>query len=517
MVSDNRQRGTLAELGIAVLVLIPAYFVFYHSISGDACIYFTYFRNLFSLPFSFQPHTVSFGAASPLHVIINAPIHALFGHAWLPVTKAVNLFLVALGIVFLNRAIKGDLVVLLLIALLALLNPILFLSVSQLYETGLAFLAIATTYYLLKCGRRNEALIASGLLYLVRPELLAVTVALDVYILLISGDRKRTLLFILYSLIPLVVYHLYMYVGSGELIPSNIIARAFRAQESGMPWPERVAYTWNELGGSESIVYILAVLAILFMFVEKKIRTQKEGFLLFLPLVVVYLIFPPGRYVARYLLPIMPMLIVLVVETVRSILRTRYAIPVLLVLILAAYAGWFAEYCRNPRYDLDRVLLRDLAGRLNELADTGDKVLLYEIQGQFSIDAVCLSADATVGGQMLDAVMGRESFEDAIRSEGVRFVVTSNAFNYRSIFNDTLLENLYLHDLASSVGDTTEIRGIRFRKILTNEAFSDPAQYVEKAIEGGNVEDTVRVYGEGDPLTSGSHFFWNSVYEVVTE
>jgi hypothetical protein len=517
MVSDNRQRGALAELGIAALVLIPAYFVFYRSISGDACIYFTYFRNFFSLPFSFQTHTISFGAASPLHVIINAPIHALFGHAWLPIAKAVNLLLVAIGIVFLNRATKGDLAVLLLTGLLALLSPTLFLSVSQLYEVGLAFLAISIAYYLLKCGRRNEALVVSGLLCLVRPELIVVTIALDVYILVISEDRKKTLLVILCSLIPLAAYHLYMHLGTGELIPSNIIARAFRAQESGVPWPERAAFTWNELRASESILYILAILAIVFMFVEKKIRTQNEEFLLLLPLVMLYLIFPPGRYIARYLLPIVPMLIVLIVETARPILRSRYSIPVLLVLILAAYAAWYSEYSRNPRYDLDRVLLRDLAGQLNELADSEDRVLLYEIQGQYSIDAVCVSADATVGGQMLDAVMGRRSFEDAIWSEGIRFVVTSNVFNYRSIFNDTLLESLYLHDLSSSVGDTTEVRGIRFRKVLTNEAFSDPAQYAEKAIPSGNVADTVRVYGDGDPLMSGSHFFWNSVYEIISE
>ena len=45
------------------------------------------------------------------------------------------------------------------------------------------------------------------------------------------------------------------------------------------------------------------------------------------------------------------------------------------------------------------------------MAAPEDRVLLYEIQGQYHLKAFCLSLDGIVGSQLLPALTGRQPFE----------------------------------------------------------------------------------------------------------
>ena len=78
----------------------------FDNIDQDAWIYFTYFKRFFDLPFSFQPGNVSYGATSPLHVIVIAPIYHAGGGIWLPAAKALNFGLVFLSLVLAHYAAR---------------------------------------------------------------------------------------------------------------------------------------------------------------------------------------------------------------------------------------------------------------------------------------------------------------------------------------------------------------------------------------------------------------------------
>lgn len=193
-------------------------------------------------------------------------------------------------------------------------------------------------------------------------------------------------------------------------------------------------------------------------------------------------------------------------------LKPRPEITIIYVLslaILMSCTAYYYPYMLSPRYDYDTLLLRDLAARLNPITGPDDRLLLYEIQGQYHLTAHCISLDGIVGGETLAALQGREQWPDCIRRAGVRYVCTMNAFTYRQAFKDTLLEVLYWHDLVSPVGSTVEIEGIRFKKLLTNPDFADPGRYEVAEYRG----DRIRVYGAGKPGWAGETVTWNSVYE----
>ena len=80
------------------LLLMPAFIIFWPSTSADAAIYLTFIKNFATLPFSYQAHTVSFGATSPLHVLIQAPLPFIFGETWVWFAKVLNNFWLVLGI-----------------------------------------------------------------------------------------------------------------------------------------------------------------------------------------------------------------------------------------------------------------------------------------------------------------------------------------------------------------------------------------------------------------------------------
>jgi len=77
-------RNLCRDAGIAFLILLPPFLLSWHSMTGDGGVYYTFIKNFFTLPFSFQPDTVSFGATSPLHVMLHAMVYELFGKDQMP-------------------------------------------------------------------------------------------------------------------------------------------------------------------------------------------------------------------------------------------------------------------------------------------------------------------------------------------------------------------------------------------------------------------------------------------------
>jgi hypothetical protein len=247
-----------------------------------------------------------------------------------------------------------------------------------------------------------------------------------------------------------------------------------------------------------------------------------------LTVVVAYVVAPPLGYTSRYLLPVAPIVVAIVVKVsliaARGVGRAVSAaripgvvvcVNLLALALLAATAAGASPYAAHPRYDYDTLLLKDLAAVMNPITTERDEVLIYEIQAQYYLRARCLSLDGIVGNQLFDALSRKESFEHFIgRDRDVSYVVTANAFNTRPIYARTLLAGLYAHDLQSDIGATHESGALRFRKIASNPVFRDAQYYRDAPILAFNERPTIRVYGAWNTLWVDHSPLWNSVYRI---
>jgi hypothetical protein len=527
----------LYETFLLIIVFALAFLMFNNtSLSGDAAVYFTFFKHFFELPFSYQPHTVSFGATSPLHVFITAIIYYIFQDNWFLFSKLFQYILIAFSAYILNKSIKGNLYNLLIIILLILINrPLLSFSI-QLYETGLAFFAVSILYYYIKSGANEKAIIFSGFLYLVRPEMFLISVSLFVYLLVKYRSYKKYILLFIISLLPAIVFHLYMYIYTGEILPSNVSARVINALEDNNTWFNNVKASLNTLINKDGYIYFIGILTVISIIIRNRFSKYIEEFIIVIPTIIPYVILAPTIYSTRYLLLGTPILIVLAEVEITSLIDkiikwltnvseffqkylNNIVYPVLSMVIILLILFMYSQYLTNPkipRDDFDVVLLKDLAQRLNAIQDRRheQKILIYEIQGQFFINSFCYSLDGIVGKQIHRVLLKKASEFDLIRKEKINYIVTSNSFNYRKIYSSTLFEKLFIHDLNSHAGDSIIINNMCFTKLFSNPFFENPKFFKLKHARNGNCAEFVRVYNDSIPRWGNKNFFWNSVYSV---
>lgn len=514
-------------------MLTPFAFIYWHSISGDAAIYFTFIKRFFELPFSFRPGTVSFGASSPLHVMIHAPVFAVFGEQhWLAASKVINLSFIGVAVVLVNAAVDGGLVTLALTAMLAGLSGELFTASASLFETPLAFAVVALAYYGVRRGRGAISVAAAGLLYLVRPELVLLAAVIALMTVAQMRAHGRTWQACLGTLsiaaLPAVLYHVYMFAGSGELVPSSVRARAIAAMEIQQAWTIRIATSLRALTGTDGWLYVAAVCAAVSAVVAGRVRSYAVEAMLIGAVVAPFVAVPPLGYTPRYLLAAAPLAIALIACEARAIGRVvlavapaevgragRIAAASVIALLTGAQAVNAYGYRTHPRYDYDTVLLKDFAAVLNPIASPGEAVMVYEAQAQYYLQPPVLSLDGVVGNDLHDVLARRTTLTRFLRDRpGVRFVATMDSFNYRRLYAGTVLERLYVHDLDSPLGGALEEDGVRFVKIATNPVFSEPALHRHLAMASLNTGTAIRVYGSWNPLWADHAPLWNSLYRI---
>jgi hypothetical protein len=500
-----------------VLFIYIAVHVF-DNVDQDAWIYFTYFKEFFHRPFSFQPGHVTFGATSPLHVVVFAPIHALFGARWLTVAKVVNLSFVFLGVCVVHRASGLRVEWLPVSVAFAATYHSLFQSTATLFDTGLSFCAVAVLIAALRSNRTSLAIAIAGSLNLVRPELALDTVAVVVFLRTVHGRwflRDWAVAFL-----PSLFYYGYMWMSGAGMVPTSVVGRALLVRELHAGWADRIAAV---LDITEIRWYAVAMLAVPISLATARLRAL-PGLITALPVIVLYAASPPGYayYAPRYLVPAIPGLIycaALTVEPLCSRARRR-ALPGLTTLAVAGalatvLALQFAP--RRPAFDAyapDMILQRDLGVAVRDLMRPDDRVLMYEIQGQYYLPAFAISADGIVGTEAHDFLTGRESFDDFVDREQIRWVVTFNGFDYRPIYAGTPLVALYAHDLRARVGDRVCLGRWCYRKMVENPFFG--SDYVEIPVAGLNEGTALRYYsGHQDERLRGQLIQWNSVYQVT--
>lgn len=556
----------ILQLGL-ILAFISLYMSYREAAAGDPAIYFTFIDNFFKKPFSNNSGLVTFGFTSPLFVMVMAPVHAIFGTSWIAAAKAINIFLLYLSVHLLASGETKRWRHYITLTCLVVLSHGLLDSVGALFETGLSFFLISLVIFLMKKSLWVPALLISGLMHLARPELIILTLVLGLYILYRSPSRLYILTIGVISSVPLFSFYTYMYISTGSYLSTSMSARALESAESGKTWVENLSSSAHQIYfNGHNNIYLIS----LFALVISAICMGKKSFIIIfsvLLLLTPYLIFPPLNYTGRYLIIILPICFYLFAHCLfvkpnhmRS--NERIIFGTILFAILAFFCALPSQYSlfspirmfstlglvffsamvifrrsyfrgfavasmllaalltlssshQYPGYDYDTILSKDLAAHLNPITDQSDHILLYEIQGQYYLNARCSSMDGIVGSpSILAALTGDISFEDYLTSEGISYIVTHNGMNYRRIFDDTVIEDIYSHDIENPISSVFYHGKLRLTKILTNPALTDSTLHDFSTISDYNHINKIPVFGFGDSPWSGHSLFWNSVYRV---
>lgn len=453
----TRQGGAL----LGVLLCIAASVPYWPYTDGDASIYFTFLKGFFDKPFSYAPGVVSFGATSPLHVLVFAPIHHLFGAEWIYVAKVLNLLLVLTGAWMIGRSTRHPLGMLGAFAAVAA-TPQLMENTFDLFEVGVVFLVGAGCVAALVEERWKSALLWAGFAYLARPELVLAAAGAVVYVGSRAG-RRSPWASLLPGLVATASYHLWMASQGAGWLPTSVSGRLHRvAGEAGGSWADRFAGSYaprwvhpSGLGGEVLVVLVLAAIGLVVLLARRN-RALWPALAYAGGVLAVYVVFPPSTYAARYLLAVAPCMVLLVAKLFEAGSNLRIpgwapALSCLLALATVRYAWglphrwpehvglWSRDLARFRGYEP----AADLSDAIDNHATRGERVLVYEIQSQYGSHARLVSMDAIVGGEAASAYARREDWTDFISRAKVRWVVVNQAQAYRKAYDGTVLQRLY--------------------------------------------------------------------------
>ncbi len=499
-----------------LLISIVIAFIFFNTVSGDASIYFTFANNFFDLPFSYSQGKVSFGATSPLYTVYLAIIYSIGGSSWIAIAKILNLMIIYFGFVLILIQIPRDKHNPGLLVLLAVASINLYLTGLQLYETPLVFLSSALI--LSGIRQQNYGLLSwvSGMLYLIRPELALFSVLIWIY-LAIKKQLLTNSLLILLSMIPAIAYHWYMYDMTGGVLPSSVVGRSLNAIEAGS-YLERLLETIRWVLRPEGLIYLFYFFTVVIFAIKdiKKLFSLEKYF----PgaLLLLFILSPPGQYINRYLLPVTPFIIWHMIVLWQSLKINKRTLNIAgMAIAIAIFAGIFVIKDKITRFDsdYDELMLKGLAAKMNKITTPDDKLLIYEIQSQYFLEAQCISMDGIVGREFHNVLTGKENLKEFIEKEDVDYIVTMNSINYRKLLDIEELKDIYKHDLDAEVGDTLHTGETGFVKIMENPVFGNPLYYDVKRIDKYNIMGDVRVANINNRHWSGHHPFWNAVYKII--
>lgn len=507
-------RSIVATISVSLLIFaIPVYQTF-NFVDQDAYIYFVFFKNFFSMPFSFQPNQVEHGATSPLQVLVFAPVFQLFGENWLWVAKLLNFALVFAGVCLVHCASGMRFSFLpLSVAVIAIFSP-LFLYTATMFEAGVAFFIVSLLIYSWSQRENVGVAFSAGLLHLARPELALVTIC----VVIALAWRTRRLHFGLWiaASVPIIVFYTYMWASGAGVFPTSVIGRAILAIENKESWRDKIRlimqtkYVWPYLA-----VAPMLIVAMILRFKNSSICAA-----VIIPVVALYTIFPPGYayYVPRYLIPIIPaflmcFLIVLSLIVSKIDLQIFSRTGAVAAGISALFTIAVSPPKAIPTYDYQTIFQKDLAEAVYGIVKPESRVLMYEIQGQYYFPAHAVSADGIVGREAHKFLLGEETFDSFVDREDIKFIVTFDGFAYRPIYKGTPLVDLFRHDMTAKLGDRITIGTHTYEKVVANPEANDPALYSTIVAQDLNVGNTLRVYGPHKTVGAGQLIQWNSVYK----
>ena len=494
--------------GVLLALLIWAWLlaVFWNRIGGDPAIYFNFSKHFFSKPFSyFDGGQVLWGATGPLTVVVYA---FSFGN-W-QVLNLIVCVLLGLTVSLLGRLGR----IRILQSTLALICfPALTFSSLNKFESLVWFPLLI--FYMLSAHRSWLRCFLAGLLPLVRPELLVISL----HEAFLTSHRKKPVI-----VVPLIVFWSYMFASTGTAIPTSIGERIFRYLPGGAtrqdnleglqpdvesslsslatsPSIFRGLDLWNNLSIRALTALHLVALAVV---IWRKFGSKSvTWFSRFLPLMALYalahasrtayLAVPEGLTLAFCVkhcgTPTWPRLPRLEDSKVRRSMLQSAALLVLVSVGVAVGLGmaifnrWYPQDNGRPAVPFDVQLSResklmpyertmgyDLAETLANLIPEGEKVLIYEIGMQAASPREMISLDGSVARDFRPLTSA--AISDRIR-EAEWFVSTRGCG--REAFRGTLIGAICERKGEWRVGDTVEDSTNSLRVVAVNESFDESA------------------------------------------
>lgn len=490
---------------------------------GDSGIYFTFCKNFFKMPFSYSDGVVSYGATSPLFCLLLSLIYLFTPVNWFLSMKLFSIILLVASAIIVNYIVRGNAVTFLGIAAgLCACKSYIFYT-SGIFETGLIGFSIAMLILLLMRGRLTAAIYISGILYLIRPELALVTVGVDLLILFFEADRKKNFVHMMLSAIPLMVYTIYMTLQTGKVFPSSVSGRILTANGITDSYIHKLLQCINNMKEEyRSILRWILLFVVICFFMQVLLKWEKKYLYIFVIAGLIFLphiLIPSANYVIRYTIGTVPIMLTFLGYFIKQIqkqsrLLQNIAIGIICFMMLGTNLQKFEDQYSSTysQEKFDILFGKDLQEGLEQAGVIKGTILLYEIQHQYFLDQFrCISMDAIVGSQMLDYLEGRERLSAVVQRENIDYIVCHQSALTRLEFKDTEIQELYRRGMEIDVGETIEIDGILYKKILENQAPTKPYQLTNVTYIP---PDDLWVYGSGEPWEGGT-LFWQMVYEVI--
>jgi len=446
---------------LLLAITLAAGLPYFPQFQGDSYIHYQYAMNLSRGMFmQFNPGEPSGGTTAPLWTMMLSVVYLLTGKGLMDIGAKVLGLLFAFGtgmmLLALAREFKPPEKEDYLLPFLLVLDPYYMFWAGSGMEASAAAFALALGFFLFIRKRNWLAGLAMGLALLLRPELLVV-------LLLFAVLRPTSAFKLLFpGFFFCAVYYGLIYASTMTPFPSSWETRRVQAAFTEYAMP---------LGATAitglSLYYIFAAhmpLAITALFAYR--RRLWIAWLIIGFFVAFYTIVVPTAYGMRYLVPAIPLLVLLAAVGARRIgLRTRY----LLLLMIPFWALGFVRKMRNVIYTSQGRENYAMMGRwFKENTPPSILIAAKEVQIAWFAERRVLSLDGVTDGKVNAYIKKGDDLSGFFKDYRPDYMaglpdVTKNSWTRR-----TILRRVYEAGLAEILAGRTPdavIEGIGFRLV----------------------------------------------------
>lgn len=327
-----------------------------HYVPDDTYIYLKYSGNLANgNSFSFNPGEPSYGVTSPLWTAIIAPVN-LFSLNDFWFAKFADLFFFTLSCLLLF-SLSGhffDKTLKYLGLSIFIINPWIIRSAFTGMETSFAIFFVTLLFYLYYNKKFTMLFILSGLLFMVRPELILLFVIFSGLIFIknktLGIQLKKAFLLTGLSIFIMILFWLFAHYTFGTIFPNTSSGKAVLSSNFGI-----IILQAKEILRIFTLVYPLEILfasiAVFFIFWRFKNIEYLPMFLWVIGLLLLYII-TTASVMARYFLILYPVIIILCIKGIDIIsVKKKFAAFIITTLFLIysqyIYYEYVKSYCEN--------------------------------------------------------------------------------------------------------------------------------------------------------------------------
>ncbi|HOV92554.1 MAG TPA: hypothetical protein PLC04_05715 [Candidatus Kapabacteria bacterium] len=490
-----------AYIVIAGLILINSY-------QGDPSIYFIYAKNIAHFDFfSYNPGEFSSGATSPLWALILAPPF-LFSNATLLVKiyclllTLLSFYIAYKSFLYASNSKLGSAFGLAFLLYYALLPSLMC------YETPLTIILISWLLIVNKkiiLGNKKPGVlillcILWALIPLARPDAIAIII-IDAFMLTWfnwKNKKHRLLIPILFfsSLIPLAAYFAFSNAKTG-MVSNSSYCRAFALQETAkhfMGLSISVESIFTLISYPMLLFAIMIILQINnnYKFLRENLSKKnnlnsisQNNFFAILAFLIagayfvsITFISPVSDSVERYIIPIIPFIIIAIAKQIEELFATAKVnnwIMLTLFLILTFFApyikvsAYVAQQWSN-HFDFDTIAEKNLIAYVNQIAEPNSTLLSYEVQDRYYLrdDIDLLSLDGITDGKVAP-YLSTSKMDEFLKKYRPNYWLANDAVHYRPYLQKSILKNV-LDSLEYFNKDTIQISDVTFIRIYTNPA-----------------------------------------------